>query len=147
METVYIDTSIVSYLVSHPSRDVVVVGKQAATRDWWQRRRGAFHCVTSDETIAEASRGDATPISLRLEVLRGMAQLPVSEEAEALAGEFLGTGALPTIARSDALHLAVATLVEAEYLLTWNSENSSIRKTALFPILPWQRTPDCFSIR
>jgi hypothetical protein len=35
MEAVYIETTIVSYLVAKPSRDVVIAGQQQATRDWW----------------------------------------------------------------------------------------------------------------
>src|SRR2546427_8759411 len=38
------------------SHDVATAGQQQTTRDWWQLRRGAFHCVTSDETLAEAAR-------------------------------------------------------------------------------------------
>ena len=69
METVYIETTVVSYLVATPSRDVLIAGQQQATRDWWQRQRGAFRCITSDETIAEASRGDVTQANLRLAAL------------------------------------------------------------------------------
>ena len=59
MEIVYIETTIVSYLVANPSREVVTAGQQQATRNWWNRRRDLFQCVTSDETLAEAARGDA----------------------------------------------------------------------------------------
>lgn len=34
--------------------------------------------------------------------------------------EFLRTGSLPPTAKSDAIHLAVATIARADYLLTWN---------------------------
>ena len=39
METVYIETSVISYLVADPSRDLVTAANQQVTRDWWQRRR------------------------------------------------------------------------------------------------------------
>ena len=120
METVYIETTVVSYLVATPSRDVLIAGQQQATRDWRQRQRGAFRCITSDETIAEASRGDVTQADLRLTALHGLPRVAITPKAEALAGEFLASGALPPTARSDALHLALAALVETDYLLTWN---------------------------
>jgi hypothetical protein len=41
-------------------------------------------------------------------------------EVEHLAAEFLRTGCLGAGARSDAVHLAVATLAEVDFLLTWN---------------------------
>jgi hypothetical protein len=120
METVYIETTIVSYLVANQSRDLITAGQQQVTRDWWARRRNSFYCVVSQETLAEAARGDPTQAALRLAALAGLPVLPIAPEAERLATDFLHTGALPSTARSDAIHLAVATLVESDYLLTWN---------------------------
>lgn len=120
MEIVYIETTIVSHLVSNPSRDLVTAGQQQATRDWWRLRRELFQCVTSDETLTESARGDAEQARLRLTALAGLPSLPISLAAEKLAGEFLRTGALPVTARSDAVHLAVASIARADYLLTWN---------------------------
>src|SRR5271155_4796233 len=108
METVYIETSVVSLLVANPSRDVLTAGQQQATRDWWQLRRASFECITSDETRAEAARGDAEQIQRRLAALAGLPSLTITPEVESLAAEFLRTGALPAAARSDSIHLAVA---------------------------------------
>lgn len=49
-----------------------------------------------------------------------MPSLSITVEAENLAAEFLRTGALPAAARSDAVHLAVASVARTDYLLTWN---------------------------
>jgi hypothetical protein len=120
MEIVYIETTVVSLLVANPSRDLATAGQQQTTRDWWQLRRGAFQCVTSDETLAEAARGDSGQAIQRLAALAGFPVLPITAEAEHLAADFLSTGCLPTTARPDAVHLAVATLAEVDFLLTWN---------------------------
>ncbi|MCF7731863.1 MAG: type II toxin-antitoxin system VapC family toxin [Akkermansiaceae bacterium] len=119
-EIVYIETSFVSLLVGDPSRDVSVAGNQQVTRDWWQWRRPAFACITSDETLMEASRGNSRQVRLRLEALAGLPSLPTTPAAAELAVRFLATGALPPAAAVDAVHLAVATLAGADYLLTWN---------------------------
>ena len=119
-EIVYIETSFVSLLVADPSRDVTVAGNQQITRDWWRWRRSAFACVTSDATLVEAARGDARQALLRHEVLAGLPTLSASPAAAELAERFLATGALPLAAKVDAVHLAVATLAGADYLLTWN---------------------------
>ena len=79
-----------------------------------------FHCVTSDETLTEAARGDAEHARLRLAALATLPSLAITVEAENRAAEFLRTGALPPAARSDAVHLAVASGGQADYLLTWN---------------------------
>ena len=76
--------------------------------------------MTSDETLAESARGDAEQARLRFAALSGLPSLPIPVEAEDLAAHFLRTGALPATARSDALHLAVASLARTDYLLTWN---------------------------
>jgi hypothetical protein len=123
METVYIETSIVSYLVAEPSRDLITAAHQRATRDWWNDRRASFHCVTSDETLAEGARGDSEQAALRLAELGGIPSLSITAEVEELAAEFLRTGVLPPAARSDAVHLAAATVARADYLLTWNSRH------------------------
>ena len=120
MEIVYIETTVVSLLVANPSRDLATAARQQATRDWWKLRRNLFHCVTSDETLTEAARGDAVQARLRLAALAMLPSLAITSEAEQLADDFLRTGALPAAARSDALHLAVASGAKADYLLTWN---------------------------
>ena len=120
METVYIETSIVSYLVADPSRDLVTAANQQVTRDWWQQRREGFVCVVSQEVLAEASRGDPEQVRRRLAVLTSLPRVALSEDAEELARLFLSTGCLPPKAARDAVHLAVATAIAADYLLTWN---------------------------
>jgi hypothetical protein len=39
---VYLETSVVSYLVGRLSRDVVVLGNQELTREWWANRRADY---------------------------------------------------------------------------------------------------------
>jgi hypothetical protein len=53
-------------------------------------------------------------------VLESLPRVAVSSDAEDLARLFLSTGCLPPKAARDAVHLAVATAIAADYLLTWN---------------------------
>jgi hypothetical protein len=120
METVYIETTIVSYLVANPHRDPILAAHQQLTRQWWQDPRSAFHCLVSDETLAEAARGDTELAQLRLEALEGLPTLPITAEVETLAEAILQSGSLPATARSDAIHVVAATLAGVDFLLTWN---------------------------
>lgn len=120
METVYIETTIVSYLVAKPSADAVLAAHQQLTRLWWQDQRPAFQCVISGETLTEAARGDTHYAGLRHAALRGLPVLPITTETEALADAILQSGSLPLAARSDAIHVAAATLAGVDFLLTWN---------------------------
>jgi len=38
-QTVYIETSVISYLTSNPSRDIVIAGHQQTTYEWWNQSR------------------------------------------------------------------------------------------------------------
>jgi hypothetical protein len=120
VETVYIETTIVSYLVANPSRDSILTAHQQLTRAWWQNQRLAYHCIVSDEVLREAARGDADQARLRLEALQHLPRLPITAEVEKLAAAVLQSGSLPPAARSDAIHVSAATLINVDFLLTWN---------------------------
>jgi hypothetical protein len=64
--TVYIETSVVSYLTAWPSRDVIVFSHQQLTRDWWQTQRDHFEVLTSELVIAEAGAGDPAMADARI---------------------------------------------------------------------------------
>ena len=117
--TVYIETSIISYLTARPSRDVIQIARQELTRTWWADR-ARYDVFVSDLVIQEASAGDIGAAERRLEALRSATVLGVSAEALALGQELLDRAALPSKARTDALHVAVAVVNGMEYLLSWN---------------------------
>jgi hypothetical protein len=120
METVYIETTIVSYLVADQNADALTAMRQEVTQLWWQHRRPWFACFISEEVVDEAGTGDAEQVRRRLDVLRGMERLPISGEVGELAAAFLETGAMPQKAARDAMHLAVAACSGIDFLLTWN---------------------------
>ena len=45
--TVYIESSVISYLVSKASRDVVIASRQAISHDWWDNCRHRFELCIS----------------------------------------------------------------------------------------------------
>ena len=120
METVYIETTIVSYLVANPSRDPLVAAHQTLTREWWQNERQHYQCVTSQEMLREALLGDPEMSRRRSESLAGLTVLEVGESTRNLARELLAENLLPPAAASDAIHAAVSSLQGVNILLTWN---------------------------
>lgn len=120
METIYIETTVVSYLVANPSRDSILAAHQQLTRQWWQNQRQRYKCVTSEEVLREAALGDQEMIRRRAEALAGMTVFLVHDEARNLGREILAEKILPPAAASDALHAAVASLNQVNILLTWN---------------------------
>ena len=118
--TAYIETSVVSYLTARPSRDVVVAAYQEVTREWWRDAATRFELVASALVIAEARVGDADAARARLEVLKGVAFLDATPDAEQLTQALLEFGAVPRQAAVDAAHIAIAVTNGVDYLVTWN---------------------------
>jgi len=117
--TVYLETSVVSYLAAEPSTNVIVAGSQAVTRDWWSHR-SRFDIVVSQLVVHEVSAGDPDQASKRLQIISGLPLLDLSPEAQEIAASLLEHGTLPQKALNDALHIALAAANGVQYLVTWN---------------------------
>ena len=118
--TVYLETSIIGYLTSRPSRDLITAANQQLTHEWWTDHREIFDIFISQFVIDECGEGDAVAAQERLEVLTGVRQLDAIEDVENVAEELVKQVPLPEKAGVDALHIAVATVHGMEYLLAWN---------------------------
>jgi predicted nucleic acid-binding protein len=116
----YIETSVPSYYVARPSRELSQLAKLQATRDWWDGGCSGFDLVTSLETIDEAGRGEGLKAQERLDLFGELAILEVTDPVAELAGELVDLGIVPKKVASDALHIAVASVHEVDYLVTWN---------------------------
>jgi hypothetical protein len=128
----YIETSIVSYLTSQPSRDIVTAARQQITREWWQTKRSGFDLYVSEFVLGEAGSGDPQVAALRMAALDGIPEISLTEKASLLARELVERGPLPRRAAIDALHIAAAVSGGVEYLLTWNFKhlaNAAMRST------------------
>ncbi len=123
MESVYLETTLISYLASRPSRDLLVAAHQQTTYEWWTDRRQNFECYVSQIVIDEASAGDPEEAKKRMEIISAFPVLEVPEAAEQLTSGILATGAIPRRAVRDAAHIAVAAVNDVDYLLTWNCKH------------------------
>ncbi|MCK5718623.1 MAG: hypothetical protein KAH84_01600 [Thiomargarita sp.] len=54
--TVYIESSVISYLTSKPSRDIVIASRQAISHDWWNNHSHRFELRISILVEEEISR-------------------------------------------------------------------------------------------
>ncbi|WP_425617566.1 type II toxin-antitoxin system VapC family toxin [Anatilimnocola sp. NA78] len=121
--TVYIETSIVSYLRSNLSSQVVAAARQLLTREWWEYERAEYSLVTSQYVLDEAAEGSPELAAERLAALSGIRLLPLVPDIGAIANEILARTVLPQIATVDALHIAIAVHHRVDYLLTWNCKH------------------------
>ncbi len=120
MKSVYIETSIPSYLTARPSRDVRAVAWQELTMQWWDTARHRYDLYTSEIVVAEAREGDPAAAERRIDALRGIPELVVDAEVESLAAKLIADGGFPSAAEFDALHVALAAVHAVDFLLTWN---------------------------
>jgi hypothetical protein len=120
VDTLYIETSVVSHATAWPSSDIQLAAIQYQAREWWANERSKFDLVTSQLVIAEASAGDATPAAERLKLLNGLPLVPITNDARNLADSIISASLIPPQAAADALHVAVAAVAGVKYLLTQN---------------------------
>jgi len=120
MESVYIETTVISYLVARANRDVIVAAHQQTTHEWWDQRRSQFHCYVSQVVIDEASLGDPDEVQKRIKIIEGLSILEVTQSAQVLATAIIASGVLPAKAIRDAAHIATTAVHKLDYLVTWN---------------------------
>ena len=123
MESVYLETTFISYLVARPSRDLLVAAHQQATQEWWANRRSQFERSVSQVVIDEASVGDPAEVQKRLAIIGGLPTPAITDEANALTQSIMAAGILPPKVLRDAAHVAVAAVHAIDYLLTWNCKH------------------------
>jgi hypothetical protein len=123
MDTLYIETSIVSYLRRKPSPHVVTAARQLLTHQWWNDERANYELIVSQYVIDEASAGDPALAADRLAALDGIPLLPHDPEIPRIAEQIMSLGVLPPNAQVDALHIAAVAHHQIQYLLTWNCKH------------------------
>lgn len=67
--TIYIETSVISYLTARLSNDLVIAAHQKLTRDRWEQRRVDVELYTSQWVTQEARRGDSQAAANRWQIL------------------------------------------------------------------------------
>lgn len=117
---VYIETTIPSYLAARSSRDLLQTARQQLTRDWWDNARQQYDLCISTIVIDESSTGDPDAAQRRLVYLESLPLLDITEGVNEVAKAIMDSGLLPQQAIRDAIHIAVASVHNVDFLLTWN---------------------------
>lgn len=120
MQTVYLETSFISYLTARPSRTIIGAAHQEITRDWWLRKRTAFELRISELVVRECGAGDPEAARRRLDVIAGIGRLEINERVDLIALNLVRRGLVPPQVAEDALHIAIAAAHGCDFILTWN---------------------------
>ena len=118
--TLYMETTIPSFLLAEPSRDLVANARQEITRAWWRRDHARFTVFVSDTVLDEAKRGDPAAAKKRIEFLGQFPLLSGTSEVLQLTDLYLRKRIVPDKMPDDAVHLAFASAYRIKFLCTWN---------------------------
>ncbi|MFZ2655107.1 MAG: type II toxin-antitoxin system VapC family toxin [Victivallales bacterium] len=122
-ESVYVETSVISYLVARPSRDLVVAAHQQITREWWEKNLRNFDVYVSPYVIGEISLGNPEYAELRMKSISGFLELEITPMVEKLAEKYFKTLNIPEKAKLDCFHLAISAVHGIDYLISWNCKH------------------------
>ncbi len=118
--TLYLETSVVSFLAAQPSKDPVIGGQQASTHRWWKEKRRNYEMYVSKLVWEEGAQGDEEAVERRLKFIHPLRWLQITAEVARLSHALIAGKALPPNAGNDALRIALAAVHGMQLLLTWN---------------------------
>ena len=112
----YLDTSVPNFLFAEDAKE-----KQALTRKLFSGSlRRDYEFYISGVVLREIEKAPLEKRRALGVALRGLKVLEFTEEAEALAIQYLRQGALPEASVEDARHVAVATVHNLDAIASWN---------------------------
>jgi hypothetical protein len=123
MASVYIETTIPSYLVARASRDVVIAAHQQITHDWWPTAKERFDLYISEAVLNEIRDGDPAYAAKRLDIVADLDVLAFGDDVAFLTREYERRVVLTGSAITDLAHFAFAVAYRMDYLVTWNCKH------------------------
>lgn len=121
--SVYLETTIPSYLASQPSRDLVIAAHQQITHDWWRAARDSFRLYVSEAVMDEISDGDPEVAARRLELVQNLPILEIRDDVLELVEIYRHRLGLSERSQIDLVHIAFAVAYDLDYLVTWNCKH------------------------
>ena len=118
--SLYLETTIPSYLAAFPSRDLVIAAHQQITHEWWRDARNRFDLYVSEAVLDEIRSGAPDAVGRRLAIVDGLPVLGLNDEVRALVHAYDEKLGLAGRGRADLPHFAFAVAYEMDYLVTWN---------------------------
>ncbi len=119
---VYVETSIPSFY--HTTRTgAAAVARREWTRRWWARAPGQYTLVTGEPVLDELRRGDYPSKEAALKTAQELPLLEVAPAIGEIVEAYVRHRLMPEDPTGDALHLALASYHNCEFLVTWNCQH------------------------
>ena len=119
-KSVYIETTIPSYAAARPSKDILKLARQLSTRDFWENERHKYDLYISRYVVEECEKGDKEAAKQRIDLIKEVPLLPITQEVEKLAEEYFEFLDIPANAKTDCFHLAICVINKIDFLISWN---------------------------
>jgi len=120
----YLDTSVISALFDERNPE-----RKSLTETFF-KGIGSFESFISEITVAEIERTPDVGLRRKMkETVSQLSVLPLTDDVEWLANEYVRYGAIPEGYHEDAYHIAIAVINDIDYLLSWNFKHIVRKKT------------------
>lgn len=118
-ETIYLETSVISAYFDFWGKSS---GQKSITRQFWHKILPKYKPLISDAVIGELRR-KAEWWSSYYSLIKNIDCLTVTKEKRQLAQKYIEMKVIPATKFPDALHLAIASLEQIDYFVTWNAKH------------------------
>jgi len=119
---VYVETSILSFYYEVRT-EPEMIARRDWTRQFWDRAETDYELVTSAAVLDELERGNFPRKSEVIELASALPVLRIRPGIGEIVDTYITKKVMPADPRGDALHLALASFHECEFLLTWNCKH------------------------
>jgi len=119
MSRIYIETTIPSFYYEVRDEPTMVARRQW-TREWFDAVSKSDELVTSAAVLDELERGAFPGREDAVRMTQQLTPLQVSAEVLEIVREYIERKLMPADPSGDALHLAVASFHDCDFLATWN---------------------------
>jgi predicted nucleic acid-binding protein len=122
MSRIYIETTIPSFYFE-VRRDAANVARREWTRQWYDDAVRTQDIVTSAAVLQELQRGDFPNKSDAIAMITSLDALAITDEVLQIVDEYIARRLMPQDPAGDALHLALASHHNCDFLVTWNCKH------------------------
>lgn len=116
-KSIYLDATVPNYFYDKRSGIEAFVD---ITQKWWNGQKSAFELFTSDYTIAELTQSDYPNKNKIIKLVENIPVLESNDEIDDVAELYINQFVMPKGDYRDAYHLACASVMKIDFLLTWN---------------------------
>jgi len=121
-KVVYIETTIPSFFFEVRT-EPDMIARRNWTREWWNVYRSYYQLVTSLAVIEELERGKYPNKENIVGLLDDVPILTTPNEIVDIVDTYISRQLMPVDTKGDALHLALASYHNCDFLLTWNCQH------------------------